>query len=61
MCIRDRYNTGAVKAENGAAGGLIGRFRYGGLSNAYTVGSVKGEKAGAVAGGLEFDLSLIHI
>lgn len=48
------YNTGTVKATNGVAGGLLGKFRYGTLTNSYTSTLSEAKIAGSVAGYLEW-------
>lgn len=54
--ISDCYNTGAVTAtsSSGAAGGLIGNFRYGTLKNSYSSTVPTAAKAGTVVGCLEW-------
>ena len=50
------YNTGAVTATNtkGVAGGLLGNFRSGTLTNSYTSTPSEAKSAGSVAGHLEW-------
>ena len=50
------YNTGAVtaKASAGAAGGLVGSFRYGTIKNTYHSGTITAANVGSVAGKLEW-------
>ena len=50
------YNTGKVtaKGESGAAGGLLGNFRSGTLTNSYTSTLSEAKSAGSVAGHLEW-------
>ena len=48
------YNTGTVKATKGVAGGLLGNFRSGTLTNSYTSTLSEAKSAGSVAGHLEW-------
>ncbi|MCI6604672.1 MAG: S-layer homology domain-containing protein [Clostridiales bacterium] len=53
--ITDCYNTGSVTATSpsGAAGGLLGNFRYGTLKNSYSSTVPTAVKAGSILGRLE--------
>lgn len=53
--VKNTYNLGTVEATSstGAAGGILGNFRYGTIQSAYNAGTIKAKYAGGVAGRLE--------